>query len=203
MHPSNDITFVRTGGLESLIIALKLDSVGSESGEMAAWTMSYFAGSSKESAEMLVEKGATEVLVEMLHSPDYCSREAAANACLTLLESKGKKKLVMEKLKDANAIPAFLSVLQDRQYNPRQQIIYMDALKSLMILSKSERYRREMLDACALETLGEGKEAYNKAVRDAASALERTMTMKSSKITLPWKKTDHSGRKGLYLFKIN
>lgn len=130
MHPSNEVTFVRTGGLEGLVKAMRSDNIGSISGEMAAWVVAYFASRSPENGVKIVEAGGAEALVELLHSPDYCSREASARACISMLTCwTNQKNAVRKRFGEANAIPALLSALQDGQYESREQAVLLDLLR--------------------------------------------------------------------------
>lgn len=129
MHPSNEITFVRTGGFESLLQAIKSDNIGNICGEMAAWAIAYFASKSVDSCHKIVNFGGAEALVELLHSSDKCAREASARACVALLRNLGKSNFaIRQKFGDANAIPALLSALRDGQSQERSESIVMDVL---------------------------------------------------------------------------
>lgn len=129
MHPSNEITFIRTGGFESLVKAIRSDNIGNICGEMAAWSIAYFASRSVDNCEKIVNSGGAEALVELLHSPDKCAREASARACVVLLRNFGKSNhAIRRKFGDANAIPALLSALRDGQSQGESESIMMDVL---------------------------------------------------------------------------
>ncbi|GMH36430.1 hypothetical protein BSKO_04298 [Bryopsis sp. KO-2023] len=185
MHPSNDITFVRTGGLEGLVQAMRSDNIGSICGEMAAWTVAYFAAMSPENARKVADAGGGEALVELLHSPDFCSREASARACVCMLRSAtSRNSAVRQKLGEANAIPALLSVLQDGQYHSRQQAVVMDVLRALMEMAKTQEYRREILEAGGIATISEGAEKSSKPIRDASDQLQKLVLSRSARLRM-------------------
>ncbi|CAD7702531.1 unnamed protein product [Ostreobium quekettii] len=177
MHPSNEVTFVRTGGLTAMVQAMRADALsGTVCGEMAAWSTAYFGSKSVENAERLLEMGVADVLVEMLQSTDYCSREAAARAMLCTLQSMaqaGSDGRIM--FCEANAIPAILGVVQDGGYHSRQQEVLLDLIRIASEFARVEEYRKEMLRAGAPETMNEGLTGCSAAVLDASKKLQKLL----------------------------
>ncbi|CAD7699676.1 unnamed protein product [Ostreobium quekettii] len=188
MHPSNEVTFVRTGGLEAIVQAMRTDALcGSVCGEMAAWTAYHFGATSIENAERLLEVGVADVLVETLQSPDYCCREAAARAALSILQTTdkaGNDGRVM--FCEANAIPAILGVIQDGGYHSRQQEVLLDIIRMAVELAKVEEYRKEMLRAGAPETMNEGLTGCSLPVLEASKKLQKLLMSSSALRNKPW-----------------
>lgn len=171
MHASNEVTFVRCGGLDVLVEAARSDSSGSVGGEMATWCLLHFVDAKEEHAVRAVLLGAVEALSQQLYSPEVTCRHAAAATLHSLLKRDDKSGAVKQRVVESNGIPALLSALQDTHPRLHQAAATRLILKILLDLVQSPQYKEEVERAGGQDMIKETVDHSDKEVAELSKKL--------------------------------
>eukprot|EP00210_Caulerpa_lentillifera_P004894 g4670.t1 len=192
MHSANGQNFIRSGGLEALVNATKSDNIGSICGELAAWSVSHFCENFAGSGKKVIDANGAEALLELAHSFDYCSREAAVHAMVVMLKKSDQDKaLVVERLADGGLTQSLLDILKDgQQDHPRKLSILNDTFKALLEIIKYPKYRQEVLDLGGVEITRRSLSQCIKPVDELAKKLLRWLSSPGHRLSRVLKSPD-------------
>lgn len=194
MHTSNGVTFIQRNGIEALVSSLKSDNMGSVCGEVSAWALAHFCKTSGDGALRIIEAGGSEALVELSHSTDTCSREAAMHAIVSLLKNCDKqKKLVLKRMCESDIIPSLLNILQEHN-DSRKGVILYDALWTLLQMARHAIYRTEICDLDGIVIVQRSLMGAERPVTEMGRRLQRVLSTRSQRISLVWKSSNKKGK---------